>query len=92
MSVINFMLFCNGVMFFHKSVDATGKSQDANYLYKVISLSFYGWLNAILCASYCCNLDDACRKSWTWSPKLVQSMWSRLSLIMVRTTKRHDVW
>ena len=38
MLVINFMLFCNGVMFFHKSVDATSKSQDANYQYKVISL------------------------------------------------------
>ncbi|KAK3124751.1 hypothetical protein QOZ80_7BG0592000 [Eleusine coracana subsp. coracana] len=36
MSVINFMIYCNGVMFFHKSVDATGQSQDANYLYKEI--------------------------------------------------------
>jgi hypothetical protein len=65
MSVINFMLFSNDVMFFHKSVDATSKSQDANYLYKIISLLFYGWLNAILRASYCSNLDDTCRKSWT---------------------------
>jgi hypothetical protein len=29
MSIINFMVYCNGVMFFHKSVDATGYSQDA---------------------------------------------------------------
>lgn len=32
MSVINFLIYCNGVMWFHKSVDATGKSQDSSFL------------------------------------------------------------
>jgi hypothetical protein len=32
MSVINFLIYCNGVMWFHKSIDATGKSQDSDYL------------------------------------------------------------
>jgi hypothetical protein len=35
MSVINFLIYCNGVTWFHKSIDASGKSQDANYLYRV---------------------------------------------------------
>ena len=35
MSVVNFLIYCNGIMFFHKSVDATGKSQDASYLLQV---------------------------------------------------------
>ncbi|TVU12808.1 hypothetical protein EJB05_46468, partial [Eragrostis curvula] len=34
MSIINFMVYSNGVMFFHKSVDATGNSQDADFIYK----------------------------------------------------------
>ena len=29
MSVINFLIYCNRVMWFHKSIDATGKTQDA---------------------------------------------------------------
>jgi hypothetical protein len=35
MSVINFLLYSNGRMWFHSSVDATGKSQDAKFLLKV---------------------------------------------------------
>jgi hypothetical protein len=35
MSIINFMVYCNGVIFFHKSIDATGHSQDAQYIFKV---------------------------------------------------------
>ena len=35
MSIINFMLYSNGRMFFHKSIDASGRSQDAKYLHKV---------------------------------------------------------
>jgi hypothetical protein len=34
MSIINFMLYCNGVLFFHKSVDTTGHSQDAQYIFE----------------------------------------------------------
>ena len=36
MSVINFLIYCNGVMWFHKSIDATGRIQDAAYLFKVV--------------------------------------------------------
>jgi hypothetical protein len=32
MSVINFLIYCNGVTWFHKSIDATGKCQDSDYL------------------------------------------------------------
>jgi hypothetical protein len=35
MSIINFMVYCNGVMFFHKLVDCTGHSQDVNYIFRV---------------------------------------------------------
>ena len=33
MCTINFMIFCNGRMFFHSSVDATGHSQKAAFIY-----------------------------------------------------------
>ncbi|XP_015649249.1 uncharacterized protein [Oryza sativa Japonica Group] len=36
MAVINFLIYCNGIMFFHNSVDATGHSQDANFVLKEI--------------------------------------------------------
>jgi hypothetical protein len=36
MSVINFMIFCNGRMFFHKSVNATGLIQNSDYIYGII--------------------------------------------------------
>ena len=29
MSIINFMIYCNGVMFFHKTVNATGRIQNS---------------------------------------------------------------
>jgi hypothetical protein len=35
MSVINFLIYCNGVTWFHKSIDATGKTQDSAYLFMV---------------------------------------------------------
>ncbi|CAN6244021.1 unnamed protein product [Urochloa humidicola] len=36
MSVINFMICCNGRMFFHKSVDATGLIQNADYILEIL--------------------------------------------------------
>jgi hypothetical protein len=33
MSISNFMVYYNGVMFFHKSVDSTDHSQDAQYIF-----------------------------------------------------------
>jgi hypothetical protein len=35
MSIINFIVYCNGVIFFHKSIDATGHSQDTQYIFGV---------------------------------------------------------
>jgi hypothetical protein len=35
MRVINFLLYSNGRMWFHSSIDATKKSQDAKFLLKV---------------------------------------------------------
>lgn len=37
MCIINFMIFCNGCMFFHSSVDATGHKQNTEYIYKHIN-------------------------------------------------------
>jgi hypothetical protein len=37
MSVINFLIYCNGVTWFHKSIDATGKSRDYKFLLKVVT-------------------------------------------------------
>jgi hypothetical protein len=36
MCIINFMIFCNGRMFFHKSVNATGEVQNAEFIYDCI--------------------------------------------------------
>lgn len=38
MSIINFLLFCNGVMYFKKSVTATNHTQDAQFLFKEIKV------------------------------------------------------
>jgi hypothetical protein len=35
MSIINLMVYCNCVMFFHKSVYSTDHSQDAQYIFRV---------------------------------------------------------
>jgi hypothetical protein len=39
MSIINFMVYYNGVMFYHQSVDCTVHSQDANYVFRVTIFS-----------------------------------------------------
>lgn len=36
MSIINFMIYCNGVMFFHKTVNATGRIQNSEFILKEI--------------------------------------------------------
>ena len=36
MCIINFMIFCNGQMFFHKTVNATGYIQNAEFVYDCI--------------------------------------------------------
>jgi hypothetical protein len=38
MSTMNFMVYCNGIILFHKSVDCTGHSQDADIVHKVRSM------------------------------------------------------
>jgi len=37
MCIINFMIFCDGHMFFHKTVNATGEVQNAEFIYGCIS-------------------------------------------------------
>jgi hypothetical protein len=35
MNIMNFMVYYNGIIFFHKSVDCMGHSQDADFVYGV---------------------------------------------------------
>jgi hypothetical protein len=35
MSIMYFMVYCNGIMFFRKSIDCTGHNQDADFVYGV---------------------------------------------------------
>jgi hypothetical protein len=35
MSIMNFMVYCNGIIFFHKSVDCTGHIQDVDFVHGV---------------------------------------------------------
>jgi hypothetical protein len=35
--IINFMVYCNGSMFFHKSINATGRIQNIEFIYDCIS-------------------------------------------------------
>ena len=37
MSIINFMIYCNGRMFFHKSVNAAGSIQNSKYILNILS-------------------------------------------------------
>jgi len=39
-SVINFLVYCNGMMYFWKSIDVTGKIQDHQLILKVIICIF----------------------------------------------------
>ena len=39
-SVINFLVYCNGMMYFLKSIDVTGKIQDHQLILKVIICIF----------------------------------------------------
>jgi hypothetical protein len=34
MSIINFMVYCNGVIFFYKSIDSTSHNQDTQYIFR----------------------------------------------------------
>ena len=36
MCIINFIICCNGRMFFHKIMDATGQIQNAEFIYDCI--------------------------------------------------------
>ena len=48
MSVINFLIYCNGVTWFHKSIDASGRTEDAAYLFKVLPKHVPFTLNMLL--------------------------------------------
>ncbi|OAY76838.1 hypothetical protein ACMD2_17805 [Ananas comosus] len=36
MSIINFLIYCNGKVIFHKLIDATGRFEDADYIYALL--------------------------------------------------------
>ncbi|XP_020109664.1 uncharacterized protein LOC109725031 [Ananas comosus] len=36
MSIVNFLIYCNGKVIFHKSIDATGRFEDADYIYALL--------------------------------------------------------
>jgi hypothetical protein len=57
MSVINFLIYCNGVTWFHKSIDATGKSQDAKFLFKVASKLVHFTIHSL---SMCSMITKVC--------------------------------
>ena len=72
MSVINFLIYCNGVTWFHKSIDATGKSQDSKFLLKVVTTHLP--LTLIMCS----RITKVCayffRRFERWWMRLVQSI------------------
>jgi hypothetical protein len=72
MSVINFLIYCNGVTWFHKSIDATGKSQDSKFLLKVVTK------HLPLTLSMCSRITKVCayffRRFERWWMRLVQSI------------------
>jgi hypothetical protein len=57
MSVINFLIYCNGVTWFHKSIDATGKYQDAKFLFKVASKLVHFTIDSL---SMCSMITKIC--------------------------------
>ncbi|KAK4417116.1 hypothetical protein Salat_2537100 [Sesamum alatum] len=36
LSIINFLIYCNGKIVFHKSINASGYNRDANYIYELM--------------------------------------------------------
>jgi hypothetical protein len=78
MSIMNFMVYCNDIMFFHKSIDCTGHIQDADFIYKVhITLPkcfVLMYVKLLLTVCICC-VD---RKSIKLLPSLVQNILCRL--------------
>jgi hypothetical protein len=77
MSIINFMVYCNGIIFFHKSVDFTGHSQDADFIYKVriMLLKCFVVMYVKLSFTVCtCCVD---RKSTKLLSRLVQNILCR---------------
>jgi hypothetical protein len=77
MNIINFMVYCNGIIFFHKSVDYTGHSQDVDFVYGVsIMLSkclIVMYVNLLLTVCISC-LD---RKSTKLLSSLIQNILCR---------------
>jgi hypothetical protein len=72
MGVINFLIYCNGVTWFHKSIDATAKSQDYKYLLKVVTK------HLPLTLSTCSRITKVCayffRRFERWWMRLVRSI------------------
>jgi hypothetical protein len=68
MSVVNFLIYCNGVTWFHKSIDATGKSQDYKFLLKVVTK------HLPLTLSTCSRITKVCAYSFQEILKVVDEI------------------
>jgi hypothetical protein len=88
MSIINFMVYCNGIIFFHKSVNCTRHSQDANFIYMVhIMLPKHFvlmYVKLLLTVCICC-VDG---KSIKLLSSLVHNILCRSKLTMGQTTRK----
>jgi hypothetical protein len=90
MSIINFMVYCNGVMFFYKSADCTGHNYYANYVFGVTI--FFLLCNSLLlnlCLMYVCGF---CRRSRKWSLISVKNILCKSCLTMNQIIRRHASW
>lgn len=73
MSVINFLIYCNGVTWFHKSIDASGKSQDSTYLFKVTPKQVP--LTLTMFSSLLNIVPIFSRRFERWWTRLTRSIW-----------------
>lgn len=74
MCIINFMVYCNGRMFFHKSINATGRVQNAEFIYDCIRevvVDEIGVKNVIqIVTDNGSNYKKACRQLITLYPHI----------------------
>jgi hypothetical protein len=71
MSIINFLVYCNDIIFFHKSVDCTGHNQDADFI-DVVSITLPNILLSCMSSYYlqCVYLvlignPQSCCRAWS---------------------------
>jgi biotin transporter BioY len=70
MIIMNFIVYCNGIMFFHKFIDCTGHNQDVDFVYGV-SIMLPNCLIVMFLLIVCISCVD--RKSKKLLSSLVQA-------------------